>query len=154
MPADASWKPAGYPSVTPYLIVRGAERAIAFYQEVFGATVRLRMDAPNGRIGHAELAIGDSLIMLADEAPERNVLAPGTGGRDAVALHLYIADVDAVVRTAQAAGAVLKLPVETRFYGDRLGTIVDPFGHVWHVSTHVEDVSPEEMARRAAAMSD
>ncbi len=154
MPADASWKPAGYPSVTPYLIVRGAERAIAFYQKVFGATVRLRLDGPNGRIGHAELAIGNSLIMLADEVPERNVLAPAPGGRDAVALHLYIADVDAVVRAAQAAGAVVKQPVETKFYGDRLGTIVDPFGHVWHVSTHVEDVSPEEIGRRAASLSD
>lgn len=151
MSTDASWKPAGYPSVTPYLIVRGAERAIAFYQRVFGATVRLRLDGTDGRIGHAELAIGDSLIMLADEAPERNVLAPGSGGSDAVTLHLYIADVDAVVRAAQAAGAVLKHPVETKFYGDRLGTIVDPFGHVWHVSTHVEDVSHEEIARRAAA---
>lgn len=151
MPADPGWKPAGYPSVTPYLIVRGAERAIAFYQKVFGATLRLRLDGPDGRIGHAELAIGDSLIMLADESQERNVLAPGPQGSDAVTLHLYIPDVDGVVRAAQAAGAVVKQAVETKFYGDRLGTIVDPFGHVWHVSTHMEDVSPEEIARRAAS---
>jgi PhnB protein len=153
MPADPSGKPAGYPSVTPYLIVRGAERAFAFYQKVFGATLRLRLDGPDGRIGHAELAIGDSLIMLADESPERNALAPGPQGGDAVSLHLYVPDVDGVVRAAQAAGAVVKQAVETKFYGDRLGTIVDPFGHVWHVSTHVEDVSPEEIARRAASFS-
>ena len=144
--------PDGYPSVTPYLIVAGAAAAIAFYQHVFGAKVRLRLDGPNGKIGHAEVAIGDSLIMLADEHPEMGALAPSTIGGTPVGLHVYVEDVDGVAAKAVAAGATLKRPVENQFYGDRLGSIVDPFGHLWHISTHIEDVSPEEIGRRAAAM--
>jgi PhnB protein len=145
--------PDGYHSVTPYLIVADGAGAIAFYQQVFGARERMRLDGPNGKIGHAELAIGDSVVMLADEHPGMGALAPPTVGGTPVSLHLYVEDVDAVAAKALAAGAALKRPVENQFYGDRLGTIVDPFGHIWHISTHVEDVSPEEIGRRAAAMA-
>ena len=145
--------PDGYRSVTPYLIVADAASAITFYQNVFGAKLRMRLDGPNGKIGHAELEIGDSLIMLADEHPAMGAVAPPTVGGTPVGIHLYLDDVDAVAAKAAAAGATLKRPVENQFYGDRLGTIVDPFGHLWHISTHVEDVSPEEIGRRAAAMA-
>jgi PhnB protein len=144
--------PDGYRSITPYVIVRGGAAAIAFYQKVFGARLRMKLDAPGGKIGHAELEIGDSLIMLADEHPEMGALAPPTIGGTPVGLHVYLADVDAVAAKAIAAGATLKRPVADQFYGDRLGSIVDPFGHLWHISTHVEDVSPDEIARRAAAL--
>ena len=145
--------PEGYHSLTPYLIVAGAARAIEFYKSVFGATERMRLGGPDGKIGHAELEIGDSLIMLADEHPEMGALAPPTVGGTPVGLHVYVADVDAVAAKAVAAGATLKRPVENQFYGDRLGSLIDPFGHLWHISTHVEDVSPDEIARRAAAMA-
>jgi PhnB protein len=145
--------PDGYGSVTPYLIVDGAAKAIEFYKSVFGAVERMRLGGPDGRIGHAELAIGGSVIMLADEHPEMGALAPPTVGGTPVGLHVYLGDVDAVAAKAVAAGATLKRPVENQFYGDRLGSVVDPFGHLWHISTHVEDVSPEEIARRAAAMA-
>jgi PhnB protein len=144
--------PDGYRSITPYVIVRDGAAAIAFYQKVFGARLRMKLDAPGGKIGHAELEIGDSLIMLADEHPEMGALAPPTIGGTPVGLHVYLADVDAVAAKAIAAGATLKRPVADQFYGDRLGSIVDPFGHLWHISTHVEDVSPDEIARRAAAL--
>jgi PhnB protein len=144
--------PDGYRSITPYVIVRGGAAAIAFYQKVFGARLRMKLDAAGGKIGHAELEIGDSLIMLADEHPEMGALAPPTIGGTPVGLHVYLADVDAVAAKAIAAGATLKRPVADQFYGDRLGSIVDPFGHLWHISTHVEDVSPDEIARRAAAL--
>ena len=145
--------PEGYPSLSPYLIVRDGAAAIQFYQKVFGATLRMKLDAPGGRVGHAELEIGNSLVMLADEHPEMGALAPTTIGGTPVGLHLYLEDVDAVAKKAIAAGATLKRPVESQFYGDRLGSIIDPFGHLWHISTHVEDVSPEEIGRRAAAMA-
>lgn len=145
--------PSGYSSITPYLIVADGAGAIAFYQRVFGAKLRMRIDGLGGKIGHAELEIGDSLVMLADEHREIGALAPPTIGGTPVGLHLYVEDVDAVAALALAAGATLKRPVETQFYGDRLGSIVDPFGHLWHISTHVEDVSPEEIGRRAAAMA-
>jgi len=145
--------PEGYPSLSPYLIVRDGAAAIEFYQKVFGATLRMKLDAPGGRIGHAELEIGNGLVMLADEHPEIGALAPTTIGGTPVGLHLYLEDVDAVAKKAIAAGATLKRPVENQFYGDRLGSIIDPFGHLWHISTHVEDVSPEEIGRRAAAMA-
>jgi PhnB protein len=145
--------PDGYRSVMPYLIVTDAAGAIAFYQNVFGARLRMKLDGPDGKIGHAELEIGDSAIMLADEHREMGALAPPTVGGSPVGIHLYLGDVDAVAAKAVAAGATLKRPVENQFYGDRLGTIVDPFGHIWHISTHVEDVSPEEIGRRAAAMA-
>lgn len=145
--------PAGYHNLTPYLIVADGAAAIAFYQRVFGAKLRMRLDGPGGKIGHAELEIGDSLVMLADEHVEMGALAPPTVGGTPVGLHLYLEDVDAVAAKAVAAGATLKRPVENQFYGDRLGSIIDPFGHLWHISTHVEDVSPEEIGRRAAAMA-
>jgi len=145
--------PIGYSRITPYLIVTDGAGAIAFYQRVFGAKLRMRLDGPGGRIGHAELEIGDSLVMLADEHPEMGALAPPTIGGTPVGLHLYLEDVDAVAAKAVAAGATLKRPVENQFYGDRLGSIIDPFGHLWHIATHLEDVSPEEIGRRAAAMA-
>jgi PhnB protein len=142
--------PDGYPTVTPYLCVDGAEAAIAFYTEVFGATERMRMPAPGGKVGHAELQIGDGLVMLADEFPEMGQRSPKALGGSPVTLSVYTDDVDGVVGRAVAAGANLLRPVEDQFYGDRTGQFEDPFGHRWSVATHVEDVSPEEMGRRAA----
>lgn len=143
--------PDGYHTATPYLVVDGAAKAIEFYARVFGATERMRMPGPGGKVGHAEIRIGDSVIMLADEHPEMGARGPRASGGAAVSLHLYVPDVDATVKRAVAAGARLLRPVEDKFYGDRMGTIEDPFGHHWHVSTHREDVPPDEMARRAAA---
>jgi PhnB protein len=143
--------PEGYHSVTPYLIVDGAARALDFYRQVFGATERMRMPGPGGKVGHAEITIGDSVIMLADEHPEMGARGPRAFGGSPVTVMLYVEDVDATVRSALAAGAKPVQPVTDKFYGDRSGTIEDPFGHQWHVSTHVEDVPPDEMARRAAA---
>ncbi len=153
MPDKIQPKPAGHPALTPYLIVRNAARALEFYKAVFGAVPRMQLDGPGGRIGHAELAIDDLLIMLADEAPEHGAVAPVSGQTSPVSLHLYVADADTVVRAAEAAGATVVRPVEMQFYGDRRGTFADPFGHVWHVATHVEDVAPQEIASRAAAMA-
>ena len=144
--------PDGFRNLTPYLIVADGAGAIVFYQQVFGATERMRLASPGGKIGHAELLIGDSVIMLADEHPEMGALAPPTVGGSPVGLHLYLEDVDAVVSRAVAAGAKLLHPIEDKFYGDRSGTIEDPFGHKWYVSTHIEDVSPEEIDRRVAAL--
>jgi PhnB protein len=143
--------PDGYPVLTPYLIVADGDAAIAFYRKAFGATERLRLTAPDGRIGHAELTIGDSVIMLADEHPQHNAHGPAHFGGSPVTLHLYVADVDAVVAAAIAAGATPARPVQDMFYGDRTGGVTDPFGHLWHIATHIEDVSPEEIGRRAAA---
>jgi PhnB protein len=145
--------PDGYQRVTPYLIVDGAAKALEFYTRVFGATERMRMSGPGGKVGHAEISIGDSVIMLADEHPEMEARGPRAFGGSPVSVMLYVDDVDATVKTAVAAGAKLLRPVEDKFYGDRSGTIEDPFGHHWHVSTHTEDVSHEEMERRAAAMA-
>jgi PhnB protein len=146
----AKTRPEGYPTLTPYLMVQNAAAAIDFYRQAFGAEERLRLDGPAGRIGHAELAIGDALIMLADEPPEHEIPAPGADR--SVSLHLFVDDVDAMARRAVAAGARQIRPVETQFYGDRLGTFADPFGHVWHLASHVEDVAPDELKRRYAAM--
>jgi PhnB protein len=145
--------PAGYPQLSPYLIVDGAAEAIEFYSGVLGATERMRLGGPDGRIGHAELTIGTALVMLADAAPDMGQLSPGRLGGSPVTLQLYVEDVDSVVARAQAAGAKLLRPVENQFYGDRGGQFEDPFGHRWSVSTHVEDVDPDEMARRAAAFT-
>jgi PhnB protein len=145
--------PDGYPRVTPYLIVDGASAAIDFYSSVLGATERVRMAAPDDKVGHAELEIGDSVIMLADESPEMDARAPRTVGGTPVSLHVYVEDVDAVFTRATDAGAKALRPVEDRFYGDRTGAFEDPFGHRWDVSTHVEDVPPDEMEKRAAAAS-
>jgi PhnB protein len=144
--------PEGYSSLTPYLVMKNAGAAIDFYKSVFGATERMRMPAPEGKIGHAELQIGDSVLMMADEHPQMGFVGPETIGGTPVSLMLYVADVDAVWSKAIAAGAKELRPVQNQFYGDRTGTLQDPFGHVWTVGTHVEDVSPEEMERRAAEM--
>lgn len=145
--------PDNYPRLSPYLIVDGAAKAIEFYTAVFGAKERMRLGAPEGKIGHAELEIGDSLIMVADEFPAMDAFGPAKFGGSPIGLHIYVADVDAVAREAVAAGAKLLRQVQDQFYGDRSGTIEDPFGHRWHVSTHVEDVSEEEIARRMAEMA-
>lgn len=142
--------PAGYHSVTPYLMVRDGARAIAFYGDAFGAQQVMRFDDPSGRIAHAEIKIGDSHVMLADESPEH--VGPQTLGGAGVSLMLYVEDVDATFARAVAAGATIRHPVGDRFYGDRMGTLADPFGHVWSIGTHREDVSVEEMQRRMAAM--
>jgi PhnB protein len=143
--------PEGYPRVTPYLIVDGASSAIDFYTSVLGATERMRMDAPGDKVGHAELEIGDSVIMLADESPEMDARGPRTVGGTPVSLYVYVEDVDSVFERAVDAGATALRPVEDRFYGDRTGSFEDPFGHQWNVGTHVEDVPPDEMEKRAAA---
>ena len=143
--------PDGYHSVTPYLIVKGAARAIEFYARAFGAVELMRMPEPDGRIGHAEVRIGDSPVMLADEHPEIGAKSPQTFGGSPVTLLLYVEDVDTTVARAVAAGAKLTRAVADQFYGDRSGAVTDPFGHVWFVATHVADVQPEEMERRRAA---
>jgi PhnB protein len=141
--------PAGYHSITPYLIVDDASRAIDFYKQAFGATEDMRMPKPDGKIAHAELSVGDSKIMLADEYPEMGYRSPKSIGGAGVSLMLYIEKVDDVFKRAVAAGAKELQGVKDQFYGDRSGTLQDPFGHVWTVATHVEDVPPEEMGRRA-----
>src|SRR2546425_6827028 len=143
--------PDGYHTVTPYLIVKGAAEAIEFYKKAFGATELFRMPQPDGKIGHAEIRIGDSPIMLADEFPEMKYLSAQTLGGTPVSILLYVPDVDSVFNQAIAAGGEEQRPVEDKFYGDRGGSLVDPFGHVWHIATHTEDVTPEEMEKRAAA---
>jgi len=144
--------PAGFHSVTPYLMVRGAARAIEFYKKAFGANEIMRLPDPGGNIAHAEIRIGDSVIMLADEAPERGNRAPPTVGGTPMYVALYVDDVDAVARQAVAGGAKLLIPVTDQFYGDRSGRLEDPFGHIWIVATHKEDMTPEEMQRRFEAM--
>ena len=143
--------PDGYHNVTAYLVIDGAAKAIDFYKKVFGATEKMRMPSPGGKVGHAELTLGDSMIMLADEHAEMGHRAPHAYGGSAVSLLVYVPDADATVKIAIAGGAKVIRPVENQFYGDRMGTIEDPFGHQWSVATHVEDVPPEEMAKRAAA---
>lgn len=149
----AKYIPDGYHNATPYLIIKGAARAIDFYKQVFGATELMRFPGPGGAIGHAEIKIGDSPIMLADESPQMGYRSPQSIGGTPVSLMLYVQDVDKVVDRAVKAGAKLERPVTDQFYGDRNATIQDPFGHVWTIGTHKEDVSPEEMQRRAAAMA-
>lgn len=143
--------PDGYHSITPYLTVKGAPRALEFYEKAFGAKVLFRMDDKEGRVSHAELQLGDSRIMLSDEHPEMGVRSPLSVGGTPVSIHLYTDDVDATVARAVALGAKVTRAVADQFYGDRSGTLTDPFGHRWFVSTHTEDVSPEEMERRVAA---
>jgi PhnB protein len=144
--------PEGYPNVTPYLCVDGATAAIEFYGKVFGATERMRMPAPEGKIRHSELQIGDSLVMLSDEFPEMGVRGPKSVGATSVTLSVYVEDVDALFDKAVEAGAKVVRPIEDQFYGDRSSVFEDPFGHRWSVATHIEDVPPDEMAKRAAAM--
>ena len=144
--------PEGYPQVTPYLCVEGASRAIEWYSTVFGARERMRMGAPDGKVGHAELELGDSLLMLADEFPEMGMRSPKAVGGTPVTISVYVDDVDGVFERAVQGGAKPLRQVENQFYGDRTGQFEDPFGHRWSVATHVEDVSPDEMERRAQAM--
>lgn len=144
--------PAGYHTVTPYLMVRGAARAIDFYRNAFGASEVMRFDEPNGRVAHAEIRIGDSHVMLADESDAYR--SPQTLGGAGASLMLYVEDVDRTFARAVAAGATVQRPVADQFYGDRTGTIVDPFGHVWSIGTHKEDVSMEEMHRRMAKLGE
>jgi PhnB protein len=142
--------PPGYHSITAYLCIDGASAAIDFYKRAFGAKERLRMDAPGGKIGHAELVIGDSAFMLADEFPEMNFRGPRSGTGSSVNMHLYVRDVDATFARAIAQGAKVLRAIEDKFYGDRSGSLEDPFGHVWHLATHKEDLTPAEMKRRGA----
>ena len=142
--------PDGYPQVTPYLHVDGAAKAIEFYKDVFGATERMQMPAPGGKVGHAEIQIGDSIIMLADEFPEMDIHGPSKFGGTPVMISVYVEDVDAAYQRALDAGATSTRGLENQFYGDRTAQFVDPFGHCWNIATHVEDVPPDEMQRRAA----
>jgi len=142
--------PDNYPQVTPYLCVDGADAAIAFYGAVFGATVRMRLDGPGGKVGHCELQLGRGVIMLSDEYPEMGILGPKAIGGTPVTVSVYVDDVDAVFAAAVANGATEQRAVQDQFYGDRSGQFLDPWGHRWSVSTHIEDISPEEMERRAA----
>ena len=144
--------PDGYHSITPYLVVQGALEAIEFYKKAFGAIEVLRLRLPNGQLGHAELKIGDSPIMLSDEAPEWDARSPQSIGGSPVTISLYVDDVDSVVPTAVAAGAKLVRPIADQFYGDRSAALEDPFGHKWHVATHKEDMTPAEMQRRFDAL--
>jgi len=148
--ANVSYVPEGYNSVTPYLIVKGAAQAIEYYKTVFGATEVMRMPTPDGRIGHAELKIGNSHIMLADENPKmgQGYSSAATLGSSPVSLLVYVPDVDQVFQRATAEGGKIMKPVEDQFYGDRSGFLQDPFGHLWNIATHVEDVSPKDMEER------
>lgn len=148
------WKPKGYHAVTPYLIVSPAADAIDFYKKVFGAKVTSSMATPHGQIAHAELMIGDSHIMLADACAEMNALCPESYGGSPVSMHLYVKDADAVFKAAHKAGAKILEPIEDKFYGDRHGLLMDPFGHTWCISTHIEDVSPAEMKKRMAKFTE
>ena len=141
--------PEGYHAITPYLAVDDAARAIDFYKQAFGAKERMRMPAPEGKIGHAELEIGDSLLMLADSFPQSTSKPPAELGGTSAVFFIYVEDVDSVVQQAVDAGATLDSPVEDMFWGDRSGRITDPFGHPWQLATHVEDVPPDQMAERA-----
>lgn len=144
--------PDGYHSVTPYLIVSNAAKALEFYQRAFGTTETMRLHGPDGKIMHAEVRLGDSTIMLADEFPEMQAVSPTTLKGTAGSLMVYVDDVDSRFQQAVAAGATVKRAVQDQFYGDRSGTLVDPFGHVWTLSTHTEDLSPDEISRRFEAM--
>ncbi len=143
--------PEGYHTVTPYLYLRDAARAIEFYKQAFGATELMRMADPQGKVGHAEIRIGDSPIMLAEEYPPKDCLGPQSRGGCTVGLMVYVEDVDALFQQAVAAGATVIQALADQFYGDRTGGVKDPFGQVWYLATHKEDLTPEEMGRRAAA---
>ena len=149
--------PEGYRSVTPYLVFEDAATAINFYKTAFGAEERMRMEAPGGKIGHAEIEIGDSLVMLSDAFPQSAARPPSELGGTTAGVFLYVEDVDDVTQRAVDAGATVTMEVADQFWGDRFGTVTDPFGHSWSIATHVEDVPPEEIAKRAkeamAAMS-
>jgi PhnB protein len=143
--------PEGYHTATPYLIIKNAARAIDFYKKAFGATERMRMADPTGKVMHAEIQIGDSRIMIADEFPEMGARSPESLGGSPVSIFLYVEDVDALAKQATSAGAKVLMPIQDQFWGDRYGKLTDPFGHVWDIATHKEDVAPEEIHKRAAA---
>jgi PhnB protein len=151
--ANTKNPPEGYSSLTPYLMVKGAAAAIDFYKNVFGAMENMRMPMPDGRIGHAELRIGDSVLMLADEFPEAEAMSPTTLGGTTVGLMIYVDDADTMFNKAISMGGKVKKPMADQFYGDRNGTLEDPWGHKWTIATHVEDVAPEEMERRLAELT-
>ena len=144
--------PEGYHTVTPYLVIAGAAKALEFYAKAFGAKERTRMEGPNGQVMHAEIQIGDSIVMLADEFPDMGYRGPQAYGGTAVGLHLYVNDVDSLFKQALAAGAKEERPVQDQFYGDRTGTLRDPFGHQWSLATHKEDLTDEQIHERAAKM--
>jgi PhnB protein len=140
--------PDGYHTVTPYIIVKGARKALEFYQQAFGASVHICMDGPGESVAHAEFRIGDSQVMLGEENPAWGAVSPTTLGGTPTGICLYVADCDAMFNRAVAAGATVVKPLQDQFYGDRSGTVADPFGHKWTIATHIEDVAPEEMTRR------
>jgi PhnB protein len=143
--------PEGYHTVTPYLAVEDATEAIEYYTKAFDAKERVRMETPDGKVGHAELEIGDSIVMLSDPFPQASTKPPNDLGATTVSVFMYVEDVDAVVKKAVDAGAMVTMEVADQFWGDRFGSVKDPFGHLWSIATHVEDVPPEEMAERAKA---
>ncbi len=149
---STNYLPANYPILAPYLCIRDAAKALDFYKTAFGATERMRMAAPDGKVMHAEIEIAGGVIMLADEFPDMGFQSPQHFGGTPVTVHLYVKDVDAFVAHAGANGATIDTPPKNQFYGDRTAKLVDPFGHVWHFATHVEDVTPEEMKRRQQEM--
>jgi PhnB protein len=143
--------PDGYHTVTPYLAVDDAAQAIEYYEKAFGAKERVRMEAPGGKIGHAELEVGDSLIMLFDPFPQSSTRPPKELGGTSASVFMFVEDVDAVVKQAVGAGATITMEVADQFWGDRFGTVTDPFGHVWSIATHIEDLTPDEIAERGKA---
>jgi len=143
--------PEGYHTVTPYLAVDDAAQAIEYYKKAFGAKEHVRMEAPDGKIGHAELEIGDSVVMLSDPFPQASIRPPKELGGTSSSVFMYVEDVDAVVQQAVDAGATVTMEVADQFWGDRFGSVKDPFGHSWSIATHVEDLTPEEIAERSKA---
>jgi len=143
--------PEGYHSITPYLVLKGAASAIEYYKKAFGAEETVRMNGPDGRIGHAELKIGDSHVMLSDPFPQSSTTPPTELGGTSGSIFMYVEDVDAVVQKAVDAGATVTMEVEDQFWGDRFGSITDPFGHIWSIATHIEDLTPEEIEERGKA---
>ena len=152
MAAKVNPIPDGYHGALPYLVCKNAANAIEFYKKAFGATEVLRMEAPGGGIGHAEIRLGEALIMLSDECPEMGSKSPHTLGGTSISIYMYVNDVDAFTKRAVDAGAIVKQPLENKFYGDRAVGLEDPFGHLWGFATHIEDVPPEELSKRMAAM--
>jgi PhnB protein len=152
MPNKVKPTPEGHRTVTPYLAIKNAAEALQFYKRAFGAIERYRLMMPDGRVGHAEIVLSDSIVMLSDEFPEYGGKAPEALGGSPVSIHLYVEDVDAFFRKAVSAGATVRKPVMDQFYGDRSGQLEDPFGHLWWVATHQEDVAPDEMQKRVQAM--
>lgn len=153
MPKPVKAQPDQYHSITPYLTVKGGSAAIDFYKKAFGAEEIFRMPQPDGRMGHAEIKIGDSVVMMSDEFPEMGIVSPITAGHTTASFLVYVDDADKTFATAVSLGAKVNKPMADQFYGDRSGTVIDPFGHKWTIATHKEDVSPEEMEKRIAALS-